>query len=544
MSVFKFPDCNCEFPIVGEGKILYVPKFEHVNPECPRTWALIQSGNVRGCFQIESQLGRSLCKKLKPEHIEHLSALVAIMRPGCLESIQDGKTITQHYIDRKNCMEQVTYYHPALEPILNKSYGCMIYQEQALFIATQIAGYTLVEADLLRKAIGKKIPELMAKNKEMFIEKAVAKGILTRAEAEEIFSWIEKSQRYSFNHSHSVCYAADAYVSAFTKAHFPRVFFTSWLYYARDKSAKKTEEVKELVNNAKSMGIGVNPPDIERGNARFRLIDKSIYFGMSDIKGIGEAVVEKILARIFEVEKEHGHLSDMSWPSFLVHIGQHVNSKGMEGLINAGALGHFEMDRNLLLFEYKHFSNLTEKEIKYVSENLSPRYNSVKDLIHLLLTSPVGRAGGISSQKRKLVVEGLYESLKNPPYSLKDRPEWVSGIEEATLGVALTANKVDGCSEAQNANCSCAEFADNKSEYILLAVEVKKCKETSIKNGDNEGKKMAFLTVEDKTGMLDNVVCFSECWAVYRGLAFEGNTVLIGGNKNKDSFLVKNIFQI
>ena len=156
MSVYKFSDCDCEFPILGDGKIEFIPKFENVRLDCPKTWKLLQSGNVRGCFQIESQLGRSLIKKLVPENIDHLAALMSIMRPGALEVVIDGKTVTQHYIDRKNGKEDITYYHPALEPILNKTYGVLCFQEQILNIAKDIAGYSLIEADILRKSVGKK----------------------------------------------------------------------------------------------------------------------------------------------------------------------------------------------------------------------------------------------------------------------------------------------------------------------------------------------------------------------------------------------------
>ena len=133
--------------------------FENIDLECQKTWDLIGSGNTKGVFQLESRLGQSMAKKLKPENIEQLSALISIMRPGCLEAIRDGKSVSNHFIDKKNGLESVDYFNKALEPILNKTYGEMIYQEQAMEIAKVIAGFDLQEADLLRKAIGKKKPE-------------------------------------------------------------------------------------------------------------------------------------------------------------------------------------------------------------------------------------------------------------------------------------------------------------------------------------------------------------------------------------------------
>lgn len=195
--------CGCSFDVIDEKEqyIDFDPINHPINFNCPKTWALISDGNTKGCFQLESRLGRSMAKKLKPENIEQLSALISILRPGCLEAVRDGKTVSTHYIDKKNGQESVDYYHPALEQTLQKTYGEMIYQEQAMEIAKNIAGFNLQEADMLRKAIGKKKPEEMAKVKSKFLDGSNKLGIVSNSEAEEIFGWIEKSQRYSFNKS-------------------------------------------------------------------------------------------------------------------------------------------------------------------------------------------------------------------------------------------------------------------------------------------------------------------------------------------------------
>lgn len=173
--------------------------FENIDLECEKTWKLISDGNTKGCFQLESRLGRSLAKKLKPSNIEELSALISIMRPGCLEAIRDGKSVTNHYIDKKNKLEDVDFFHDALKDILENTYGEMVYQEQAMEIAKKIAGFNLQEADMLRKAIGKKKPEEMMKIKKKFLSGSKKTNIVNKEQAEEIFNWIEKSQRYSFN---------------------------------------------------------------------------------------------------------------------------------------------------------------------------------------------------------------------------------------------------------------------------------------------------------------------------------------------------------
>ena len=159
---FLYP-CGCSFDLISDSdrKLNFDPKIELLNLSCSKTWDLISDGNTKGCFQLESRLGRSIAKKLKPSNIEELSALISILRPGCLEAIRDGKSVTNHYIDKKNGQESIDYFHPALEPILKTTYGEMIYQEQAMEIAKAIAGFNLQEADMLRKAIGKKKPEEM-----------------------------------------------------------------------------------------------------------------------------------------------------------------------------------------------------------------------------------------------------------------------------------------------------------------------------------------------------------------------------------------------
>jgi DNA polymerase-3 subunit alpha len=200
MLQLKF-DCGCSFKCEEPNKIIFSPKIQDINLECKKTWNLISDGNTKGVFQLESRLGQSIAKKLKPENIEQLSALISILRPGSLEAIRDGKSVTNHYIDKKNAKESVDFFHPSLEPILNTTLGELIYQEQAIQIAKDIAGFTLSESDTLRKSIGKKDVKLMAEIKNKFLDGCRKQNIVNENDAQEIFGWIEKSQRYSFNKS-------------------------------------------------------------------------------------------------------------------------------------------------------------------------------------------------------------------------------------------------------------------------------------------------------------------------------------------------------
>jgi DNA polymerase-3 subunit alpha len=200
MTKLQF-DCGCSFSCVEDNRIIFSPKIENINLNCKKTWNLISDGNTKGVFQLESRLGQSIAKKLKPENMEQLSALISILRPGSLEAIRDGKSVTNHYIDRKNHNESIDYFHPSLEPILSGTLGELIYQEQAIQIAKDIAGFTLSESDTLRKSIGKKDVKLMAEIKGKFLEGCKKQNIVNDNDAQEIFGWIEKSQRYSFNKS-------------------------------------------------------------------------------------------------------------------------------------------------------------------------------------------------------------------------------------------------------------------------------------------------------------------------------------------------------
>ena len=193
----KFP-CGCEFDVI-DGRVRFDTDMEKLNLECPKVWELFGDGKTTGIFQLESRLGSSCAKKLKPENLEHLSGLIAAIRPGCLDSFIDGKSITNHFVDRKNAVEEVSYYHPSLEDVLQDTYGLLIYQEQAMSIVTKLANFDLSQADILRRAIGKKKPEEMARVKEQFLVWCKTVGLVNDEEAQYIFSWIESSQRYNFN---------------------------------------------------------------------------------------------------------------------------------------------------------------------------------------------------------------------------------------------------------------------------------------------------------------------------------------------------------
>lgn len=199
---YKF-SCGCSFPIEN-GKLRFIKDartvWDDLNYDCKATWDIMSVGDSKGMFQIESSFGRQLCKKAPISNIDDLSHLIAAQRPGATQSyLEDKKSLSDHYFMRKAGQEEATPFHPALEPLLRDTQSILLYQEQAMAISMDIAGFTAVEADILRKAAGKKDSKLMASLKDKFIEGCVRVGKVKREEGEMIFSWLEASQRYSFN---------------------------------------------------------------------------------------------------------------------------------------------------------------------------------------------------------------------------------------------------------------------------------------------------------------------------------------------------------
>jgi DNA polymerase-3 subunit alpha len=535
-KTFQF-SCGCKFEVLGERNgqplINFDPVNQQINFDCSKTWELIADGNTKGCFQLESRLGRSMAKKLKPTNIEQLSALISIMRPGSLEAFRDGKSISNHYIDKKNGKESLDYFHSSLEPALKSTYGEMIYQEQAMQIVQTIAGFDLQEADMLRKAIGKKKPEEMAKIKKKFISGAKKIDILNKEQAEEVFGWIEKSQRYSFNKSHAVSYAVNAYLSAFAKAHFPKIFFASYLRFAKDKIDPKAE-IKELVQNANEMDISICVPDLRNLNKFFILKNNCIYFGLTDIKSFGESVFNKMINLI---EDNKLDVYNMSWIEILYKILLNINSTAAKALIKSGAISFCKKTRTEMLFEYDIASKLTNTENIYIQPHLS-KTTDLKSI--LLLVKNKERM----TKKRLIAIDSLINTVYHPPYSLEDSAEWIADAEEETLGCSITCSKVD-MYDVTMTNCNCKEFKTslNTNSYIICG-EIDMISITKTKSGKTPGAEMAFLSLSDSYGCIDSVIFFPETYKKYRNILFNNNVIIVQGNKSKqgDSLIVEKAY--
>ena len=513
------------------------------------TWDLICSGRTKGVFQLESRLGQSWAKRVNPRSVEELADLISIIRPGTLEAMLDGKSMTKHYVDRKAQRDETVYLHESLEPILKPTYGIIVYQEQAMKIATSIAGFSPEEADSLRKAMGKKDAALMKEVREKFTNGAKNKGIVDEATAEQIFDWISASARYSFNKSHAVAYAINSFRSAYCKTHDPLKFYATYLNHACNKPDKQ-REIKELITDARMSGVEVYPPRLEYFHKRFTMNrDKNIiYFGYSNVKSVGEGEQERLAVIIKEAEEKlNKPISEFSWMDCLLYIGNQLKKNAFNALISVGGMNgkNNNKTRNSMLFEYAVWDSLTKKETVWIIDNYEKTpYVSLESAMRDM----INRNEDINSRRMKTVME-VYNGLVTPAYSLEDSIEWISDIEQKLMGYSLSCTKVDSLKE-NHSDVSCRDIATKEAQRggATIAVKLTEVKEYKIKNGERAGEIMGFLSGEDFTGECDCFVIFPKEFLKFKKLLFLGNTVLLYGEvkeKGKDlSFIINNIKQV
>lgn len=297
----------------------------------PETYAMLTAGKTTGVFQLESSGITEMTIRLRPSSFDDLVAILALYRPGPLDS-----GMAEHYIERKNGREQTEYLHPLMEDILSDTYGIILYQEQIMQLARELAGYSLAEADLLRRAMGKKIPEEMAAQRSRFMEGALAKEIKESA-ATEIFDQMETFARYGFNRSHSAAYALISYQTAYLKCHHPVEFMAALMSLEMGDSDKTLKNL----NDCRKQGTEVLPPDVNLSVADFSVHDGKICYGLSAVKGVGEKAVEKI------VEARHEGGAFESLEDFVERVDlRAINRRVLESFIKCGAFDSCEKSRS------------------------------------------------------------------------------------------------------------------------------------------------------------------------------------------------------
>jgi DNA polymerase-3 subunit alpha len=469
-----------------------------------KTYKLLQEGNCIGVFQLESDGMRRYLKQLKPTGIEDITAMVALYRPGPMQHIPD-------YIAGKNKTKEVKYIHPKLKALLADTYGIPLYQEQIMRIATDMAGFTLSEADILRKAIGKKNEKLLMEQKEKFVNGMVANEIPKKI-GEEIWSWIEPFARYSFNKSHAACYAVIAYETAYLKANYPVEYMAALL----TAEGGDIERVATLIDECKKMKIEVLPPDINESFKDFSVVPNKnqIRFGLSAIKNVGDGVVELNISE----RKRGGPFKDIH-DFFSRSDSKVLNKKSLESLIRAGAFDSLEK-RNKILH------NL-EKLMDWTKKNQKIKESGQKGLFDMF----GGSSGGSFSTNVTLD--------DAPEISEKERLTW----EKELLGLYISGHPLQKMKGFLDKNATSIRKLSNdllgirttdvygandrhvyRGESVTVIGIISEVKKIMTKKGDQ----MMFIKIEDLTDKME-IVIFPTMLAKNPDLFIENKIISVTG---------------
>jgi DNA polymerase III subunit alpha len=457
----------------------------------PSTYQLISSGQTTGLFQLESEGMRNVLKRLQPNRFEDVVAVNALYRPGPMENIP-------HFIDRKHGREKVVYPHPNLKPILENTYGVIVYQEQIMQIAATMAGFTLGEADLLRRAVSKKQREVLDQERAHFISGAEQKGY-ERVTANQIYDLIVRFANYGFNRSHAVAYSFISYQLAYLKAHYSVHFMASILTSASGNEGKVAQYIREL----NLMNVSLLPPSINRSGYTFLAEEEAIRFSLSAIKGVGIAALKEIFRA--RKTKKFVDLFD-----FCMRVsGKIVNRKTIEALIYSGSFDEFGEDRAILLasldvaLEHAQLVMPIEGEqgdlFANVEFNIRPKY---------MVVEPIQEEDKLRLEKEVL---GFY--LSSHPVSIYEK--FLSQLNITFLYEFIPPK--------------------NYGKAVVYIGEMKKIR-------TKKGEQMAFFTMSDQTGEMEAVV-FPNVLKKMATILQQGNILVVEGKieerQGKIQFIVQ-----
>ena len=452
-----------------------------------KTYEMLSRGETKGVFQLESSGMRAILRDLKPEVFEDIIALVALYRPGPL-----GSGMVEDFIKSKHGQTKVKYLHPKLEPILKDTYGVILYQEQVMRIASDLAGFSLGEADLLRRAMGKKKPEIIAGLRSQFVEGAVKNGV-DEGVAGQIFDLMEYFAGYGFNKSHSAAYAMVSYQTAYLKANYPLQYMAALLTSVVDN----TDKVASYIEECRRMGIEVLPPDVNESRESFTVVGNKIRFGLAAVKNVGQGAVELII-KCREKDGPYTGFAD-----FCRRLDPRViNKRVLESLVKCGAFDSFGHPRAQLMASVDAALDLAQQSQK-------ERERGQVSLLDLLGKS-----------------EREAASLQLPEVGEYPQGELLA-LEKETLGLYISGHPL--ARYRQDLNClvtataaDLAELADGE-EAVLggLITSVKK-------KNTRKGEIMAVLSLEDLTGSVE-VVVFPRPYQQYKDSIKVDGVVLVKG---------------
>lgn len=477
----------------------------------PKVYKLWQDGNSVGIFQFESQGMTNFMKELKPDCLEDIIAGVSLYRPGPMDQIP-------RYIANKKDPEHAVYTHPALKPILEVTYGCMVYQEQVMQIVRDLAGYSLGRADLVRRAMGKKKLDVMAKEREIFINGqldengnivvpgCVRNGIDAES-ANKIFDEMAEFAKYAFNKSHAAAYAVVSYRTAYLKAYYPGEFMAATL----NSFLGNLDKIPDYIEECKRLNIQILKPDINKSYTKFTVDNEKIRFGLGSIKNVGTAAVDEIV----EERTKNGEFKDFA--DFCERIKDlSVNKKCVESLTKAGAFDNFEQTRSTLIASY-------ETIIDTISNSDKKSFDGQVSMFDL---TPV---------ENKKIDEIKYNYTILPEYTEKE----MLFMEKEMLGIYISGHpleKIKSQIELQTTintyqmkkinsdieETGMSEFEDNQFvKYAGIVTSVKK-------KYTKTNKLMAFITVEDMYGPTE-VIVFENCYQNCANILVEDSIILVEG---------------
>jgi DNA polymerase-3 subunit alpha len=456
------------------------------------TFDLLKSCQTIAIFQLESRGFQDLIRRLQPDHFDDIMALVALFRPGPLQS-----GMVDDFINRKHGRERVEYPHPLLEPILRPTYGVIVYQEQVMQIAQVLAGYTLGSADILRKAMGKKKPEEMAKQRAIFVDGATERGVDGKI-ANQIFDLMEKFAGYGFNKSHSASYALLAYQTAWLKQHYPAEFMAAVLSSDMDN----TDKIVRLIEDCQHLKLKINAPHINRSQYRFTVEkDGSILYGLGAIKGVGSAAVENIL----EIRNRSQLFADFFEFCRLVDTRK-TNRKVLEALIRSGALDCFQQERAVLMASVDAALQAAEQHAR--TEQLKQ-----KDLFGSILINNESKPHYLSAHQ----------------WSDEER---LAG-EKETLGWYMSGHPIERFESelSQLTSGQINKLKPSRDKKVTIAGYVIALRVLMTKSG----ARMAYITLEDRSGRID-VAVLAKLFESNRHLLNKDQLLVIEGEVSVDHF--------
>ena len=449
-------------------------------------YEMLRNADTLGVFQLESAGMRDLIRRLKPDRFEDLVALMALYRPGPLES-----GMADQYVERKHGREPVLYPHPLLAEVLSETYGVILYQEQVMQCAARLAGYSLGEADLLRRAMGKKKKEVMAEQRAKFVEGA-KKNDVAPSKAEEIFDIIEKFAGYGFNKSHSAAYALIAFRTAYLKAHYGAEFLASYLSAL---VGAKMDVLGRYVGEVRSLGLEISAPDINRSGHAFTVSDGVILFGLSAVAKAGAAAVESILKA-----RENGPFKSL-W-DFVTRVDLRTVNKGVvENMIKSGAFSSIEPNRRRLL-------------------------EAMPDMLEM-----ASRKDECAGQHT------LFDEDEDDEPGMPDVPDFDSrrllDFEHDSVGIYISGHPYDDFmdDEAKYATCGLRDLPHWKSETPPSVIGLLSSVRERISK--QRGEPFGILTLEDSESQIE-AVCHSRQWHKVKPLLTTGEAYLVTGSLKSD----------